>query len=320
MNTGDLPHFYVRNIPIYGDMILAPMDGISSLPFRELTRQLGSAMSYTEFINASDVIMNRSLFKNRVIYSEAERPVVFQIYDENPERILAAAEKLMAFSPDVLDLNMGCSAQSIANRGAGSGLLRDPEKIARIFRLLRGSLPIPITAKIRLGWDEASKNYLEVARIIEDNGGDLIAVHARTRSQNYQQAPEWEAIAEIKKAVSIPVIGNGNVVTTQDIATIKQITACDGVMIGRAAISNPWIFSNLDRHQVLPQTVKMTALTHLRRNVDFFGKERGVIEFRKFLKAYLKPYSLPAEILHSILLQKSHQEVERCIEEYIIVT
>ena len=269
------------------------MDGYSDMPFRSVARQLGSALSYTEFINAGDVIHGRRPhWKDRLSYQENERPVVFQIFDNDADRLLNAALKLQQYQPDIIDINMGCSDHSVSSRGAGAGLLRTPLKIAEIFKKLSQSLTIPVTGKIRLGWDDRTRNYLLVSRIIEENGGQLIAVHARTREQGFQGQADWDAIAEIKQNVSIPVIGNGDVRTVADIERLKNHTLCDGVMIGRAAIQNPWIFNRLDRSEVPKAQVFATMRLHLELNLEFYGSDRGLVLFRKYAKKYLSIYSI----------------------------
>jgi tRNA-dihydrouridine synthase B len=292
--------FWVKNIPVYGDLVLAPMDGVSDLPFRSLAWELGSAMNYTEFVNAIDVVRDLQSVEQRLAYREDQRPVVFQIFDDDPDRLVEAGLRLMQYHPDILDINMGCPSKDVAGRGAGAGLLRRPEKIAEIFRKLTRALPIPVTGKIRLGWDEASKNYLEVAKIIEDNGGSLIAVHARTKIQGYAGDADWDSIARIKETVNIPVLGNGDVCSVLDIENIKSLSRCDGVMIGRSAIDNPWIFSRMDRSNVSLISLRQVVLMHLDQMLDFYG-ERGLIMFRKFLKGYLRPFSINPNELRNLL-------------------
>jgi tRNA-dihydrouridine synthase B len=289
------PAFYVREIPIYGDLILSPMDGYSDQPYRSLCRSLGSAMSYTEFINALDVLQGHPHLRRKLAYLEEERPVVYQIFDNEPARLLEVALRLQESGPDIIDINMGCSVRCVSGRGAGAGLLRQPEKVAQIFSLLSRSLKIPVTAKMRLGWDDDSRNYCQIARIVEENGGSLIAVHGRTRSQGYSGQADWEAITEIKRSVSIPVIANGDVSRVADIERIKAETGCDGVMIGRAAIGNPWIFSRLDRDQVSPELLQDTMQRHLAAMLDFYGPERGLVLFRKHASRYLAPMHLSTD-------------------------
>ncbi len=289
------PSFFVKDIPVYGDLIFAPMDGISSHPFRSLLRSLGSAMSYTEFIPAVDAIYPKSRLREHTFFTEDERPVVFQLLDNHPERLARAAEKLLVYHPDAIDINLGCPARDIANRGAGSGLMRQPNLVAQIFSTLSKTLPIPVTAKIRLGWDQANRNYLEIAHAIQENGGALLAVHGRTREQAYSGEADWDAIAAIKQNVSIPVIANGDVRSVADIQRIKAHTQCDGVMIGRAALSNPWIFSRLDRCQVTEDQLRATITEHLKRMVEFYGPDGGLVRFRKHILRYLEDYVLPAD-------------------------
>lgn len=287
MDTARKPTFYVGDIPVYGDSILAPMDGYSDQPFRGLARRLGSAMSYTEFISAMDVVSPNRKVERRLAYGADERPVVFQLYDDAPDRLLQAAEILMAYQPDILDINMGCSSKNIAGRGAGAGLLRTPEKVGEIIRSMSSEFEIPVTAKIRLGWDDDSLNYLQIAQIVEDNGGKLIAVHGRTKAQAYGGKANWQAIKEIKSTVSIPVLGNGDIRTVADKQRIMAQTGCDAVMIGRAAIGNPWIFAGKDRQQVSLEEVRQTILLHLQRMQDFYGAERGLVLFRKHVTRYI---------------------------------
>ena len=287
-----VPDFFVRDIPIFGDLILSPMDGYSDQPYRALCRSLGSAMSYTEFINALDVLPGHPHLPRKLAYLEEERPVVYQIFDSEPARLLEVALRLQEHAPDIVDINMGCSVRCVSGRGAGAGLLREPEKVAQIFSLLSRSLKIPVTAKMRLGWDQDSRNYRQIARIVEENGAALIAVHGRTRSQGYSGQADWEAIAEIKRSLSIPVIANGDVSRVADIERIKAETGCDGVMIGRAAIGNPWIFSRLDRNQVSQELLQDTMKRHLTGMLDFYGPERGLVLFRKHASRYLTPLDL----------------------------
>jgi tRNA-dihydrouridine synthase B len=291
------PDFSVRNIPVYGDLILAPMDGISSYPFRSLLRSLGSAMSYTEFISAVDAVHLTPRLKQHIYFSEEERPIVFQLLDNDVNRLAKAAQNLLVYKPDIIDINLGCPAKDIANRGAGAGLLRNPEKIGQIFAALRSVVPIPITAKIRLGWDQDQLNFLETAHAIEENGGALIAVHGRTQKQGYSGEANWDAIASVKQAVTVPVLANGDVRSVADIERIKKHTNCDGVMIGRAALENPWIFSRKNRYMVPVDLLFHTMLDHLDRNIAFLGPEQGLIRFRKHALFYLKGSSdIPRDV------------------------
>ncbi len=245
MNETRLPNFYIRDVPIYGNTVLAPMDGYSDWPFRSVCRALGSAMSYTEFVKVEKILSRRSKEPaKRLYYEEVERPITFQIYGDDPDLLLKAALKVQSLNPDIIDINMGCPAKSIADRGAGVGMMPTPLKIARTFRKLTTALKVPVTGKIRLGWDR-NRNYKLIARIIEEEGGSLIAIHGRTKEQRYSGSADWDAIADVKSLVKIPVIGSGDVRVVADIQRMRDHTTCDAVMIGRAAIANPWIFAGL---------------------------------------------------------------------------
>jgi len=239
----------------------------------------------------------------------------------NPKAtIIEAARRLQDCGPNIIDLNLGCYVRKIAERGAGSGMLRDPAKIARLFARLTRALRVLVTAKIRLGWDEQTRNYLEVARILEENGASLIAVHARTKAQGYTGVADWNAIAEIKQAVKIPVIGNGDVKTVADIARIKAQTGCDGVMIGRAAVGNPWIFSRKDREQVEPSEKIALLRRHLSRHLEFYGERAGLILFRKHAYRYVQGGRGSAAIRHALMLCSDVREFERLVDEYARAT
>ncbi len=301
------PTFYIRDVPIYGHAILAPMDGYSDWPFRSLCRALGSAMSYTEFVKVEKILSRSKEPAKRLYYEEAERPVTFQIYGDDPDLILRAALQIQDLNPDIIDINMGCPAKSIADRGAGVGMMPTPLKIAHTFRKLTTVLQVPVTGKIRLGWDH-NKNYKLIARIVEENGGSLIAIHGRTKEQRYSGSANWDAIAEVKSLVNIPVIGSGDVRSVADIQRMKQYTGCDAVMIGRGAIANPWIFSGLDREQVPPEQVQKTVREHLARSTLFYGEEDGQRLFRKYAVQYLLLRTLDRDARKEILKQRPSGE------------
>ncbi len=313
------PTFYIRDIPIYGDALLAPMDGYSDWPFRSLCRELGSAMSYTEFVHVERILAKRERKISKLHFEEKERPVVFQIYSDDADLLLKAALKVQELKPDIIDINMGCPAKSVASRGAGVGLMRTPLKIAHIFRKLSAALEVPITGKIRLGWEDF-RSYKLVARIIEENGGSLIAIHGRTKEQNYGGQADWDAIAEVRAAVKIPVIGNGDVKTVADIQRMKDHTGCDAVMIGRAAVANPWIFSGLDREQVPLERVRQTMQEHLERNIKFYGEEDGPRLFRKHAVQYLLLKTLSREERKGILRQQPAEEFAALLNQIYAAT
>ncbi|HTX78626.1 MAG TPA: tRNA-dihydrouridine synthase family protein [Longilinea sp.] len=291
----------IGNIQLKNDLILSPMDGYTDHPFRLIAAKLGSAVSYTEFINAIDVLQGHPHLEQRLFFSDEERPLVYQLLDNNVDRILQAAMILRQRNPDGFDLNLGCPAHKVASRGAGSGLLDTPEKIGQIIHTLTHNFDLPITAKIRLGPADDNENYLTVAKTIAENGASAIAVHARTRAQAFTGHAAWDAIAEIKQAVNIPVIGNGDINCVADIEAMKRHTGCDAVMIGRAAISNPWILSRRDRNTIGDDEFFAFVRHHLAQMMAFYGDRVGLILFRKFANRYIDYYRPDREIKTELL-------------------
>lgn len=310
------PEFKIGDVPIFGELILAPMDGITDLPFRTLCRRLGSAMCVTEFINTLDVLEDNQRYYKRIAFESEQRPLSLQLLGDQPVQMLKAAAQLVPrVNPDIIDINLGCQSKNVTSRGAGAALMRNPDIIAAIFRELTNEYEIPISGKMRLGWDQDQLNYLEVAKVIQDNGGAMVAIHGRTRKQAFRSRACWEPIREVKAALQIPVIGNGDVCTVADIESIKSLTKCDAVMIGRAAVGNPWIFSRMDRSDVPTALLKKTILNHFEAMLDFYG-ERGVITFRKYLKAYLAPYEIPRDILLHLLKSQDPEFVRSFIRSF----
>ncbi len=309
------PNFYVRDIPVYGDAILAPMDGFSDWPFRSLCRALGSAMSYTEFVRAGNINQAYKHMGPRLSFEEMERPMVFQLYGDDPDEIVKAALRVQDRRPDIIDINMGCPAKNVVFQGAGVGMMRTPLKVAHTFSKLTKALKIPVTGKMRLGWDDY-RSYKLIARIVEENGGSLIALHGRTKQQSYSGQADWDAVAEIKAAVKIPVIGSGDVKVASDIARMRNYTGCDGVMIGRAAIGNPWIFSRLDREDVPPAEVYRMVCQHLERSMSFYGAHHGLVSFRKHAVRYLRLHRMSREMRAKIMTKDTAESFLALLDEY----
>ncbi|MCF6149041.1 MAG: tRNA dihydrouridine synthase DusB [Candidatus Kuenenia sp.] len=302
------PSFYVKNIPVYGDLILAPMAGFSDIPYRCICRRFGMPMSYTEVVSVSGILWNNKKTYKLLDFNEEERPITFQVVGNDEDQITEACKRIEQLGPDIIDINMGCSVSDIAGKGAGAGLLKYPSKIAKIFKNLTGSLSVPVTGKIRLGWDHKTRNYLEISRILEENGASLIAVHGRTRSQYFSGSADWDAIAEVKQSVKIPVIANGDVRTVADIERIKKRTNCDGVMIGRAAIGHPWIFQYKDREIVsIDEKIEMIRY-HLQCMEEYYGSSIGVILFRKHAVKYIVGMTNATELRPHLVKSKSAEE------------
>ncbi len=282
------PVFTVGNVPVFGDAILSPMAGYSDVPYRALCRAYGSAMHYTEFVPVEALLGKRvhERFRRRLDTQPGEHPMVFQIFGNNAQMLLEAALRIQEWGPDIIDINMGCATRKVSGRGAGVGMMPQPELIAETFKLLTNHLKVPVTGKIRLGWDATQENFLEIGRILEQNGAALIAMHGRTKVQKYGGEANWDAIAQLKQAVSVPVIGNGDVQTPEDIDRMKAHTGCDAVMIGRAAIGNPWIFARQQRQDLTIGEITTAVRLHAREMVNYYGEGPGLRQFRKHLKKY----------------------------------
>lgn len=285
----DEVNFYVGDVPVYGDAILAPMAGYSDVPYRALCRAYGSAMHYTEFVPVEALLGRRSRngYWRRLDKKPGEFPMAFQIFGNDAHKILQAAQNILDLEPDIIDINMGCSTRKVSGRGAGVGMMPQPELVAETFALLSQHLPIPVTGKIRLGWDADQRNFLEIGRIMADNGAALVAMHGRTKTQKYGGKADWDAIATLKQALDVPVIGNGDVACAADIDRMLAYTGCDAVMIGRAAIGNPWIFSRRDRDSLTVADIVAAIGIHLREMTAYYDPPFGLIQFRKHLKRYL---------------------------------
>lgn len=308
------PTFLIGKVPVHGDAILAPMDGFSDWPFRSLCRRLGSAMSYTEFIKSEYLVRAFARMEPRMRFDETERPVAIQIYGEDPGEVVKAALLVQTKHPDVIDINLGCPARSVVHYGAGVGMMRTPLKVARLFQKLSAVLEVPVTAKIRLGWEDC-RSYKLIARVVEENGGAAIAVHARTKEQGYRGEADWDAIAELRAAVRIPVIGNGDVRSPADIDRMKTHTGCEAVMIGRAAVGNPWIFARIEREAVPPEAVRQMVHEHLKRNLEFYNPRKGWIIFRKHAMRYLSLQRLPRATRIRLILAEEGEEFLRLLDE-----
>jgi tRNA-dihydrouridine synthase B len=270
--------------------ILAPMAGVSEMPFRVLAFQMGAALCPTELVSAQGLFRaNSRTLRYLRRDPEVERPYSLQIFGGEPEVMARAALVGKEWGAQIIDINMGCPVKKVTKTGAGSALLCDPARAARIVEEIRTATGLPVTAKIRSGWDASTRNYLAMAEALEGAGCAALAIHPRTRAQGYAGSADWNAIADLKRRVQrMPIIGNGDVRSPQDARRMRETTGCDFVMIGRAALGNPWIFRQLAGGPA--PTVEercTTVLLHLERHVAFMGDERAAVRaFRKHLAWY----------------------------------
>lgn len=264
------------------------MAGFSDSPYRRIARRMGSGFSFTEFVSTDGIFRGNLKSLDMFRFHESERPIVFQVFGNDENTIIEAAKSVRELGPDAIDLNMGCSVRKVAMKGSGAGLLRDPLKVGRIIEGMVKELDIPVSAKIRLGWSSGEKNYMEILKILEESGVSLVSVHGRTKDQGYSGQADWNAIGEIKAKAKVPILGNGDIT---DVATAKRRmreTGVDGVLIGRAAIGNPWIFSGRDREDVPVDEVVSMILEHLDRMIEFYDEPHGLRLFRKHVVKYMR--------------------------------
>ncbi|TGL52749.1 tRNA dihydrouridine synthase DusB [Leptospira wolffii] len=278
----------IGTVEIPGWLAMSPMAGISDSPTRTLVRRFGSAFSYTEFVSTDSLAVGSKKALSLLNFREEERPITFQIFGNKLEIIVDAAKRIRELNPDIIDLNMGCPARNVSMRGSGVGLLRKPIYAGKIIEEMRKALDIPVTAKIRLGWDDMSRNYMEVSRILEESGVMAISVHGRTREMGYSGKADWDAIADIKAARKVPIFGNGDVSSYEEAVRRKQESGVDGVLVGRNSIGNPWIFSNQLKETLSLEQIVSVALTHLELMRESFGDKLGVLLLRKHLVRYIQ--------------------------------
>lgn len=277
-------------------LFLAPMESVSDYPFRMICKELGADVLYSEFVSSEAIVRDvDQAFKKMAVRPE-EHPMGIQIYGNRVEAMVASAQRAEELGADFVDINFGCPVKKVALKGAGAGLLRDVPLMVAISKAVARAVSVPVTAKTRLGWDADSIQIVEVAKMLEDVGIEALALHARTRAQLYKGQADWEWIRKVKEALTIPVIGNGDVTEAQHAKEMFEQTGCDAVMIGRGAIHNPWLFRDAKMYlqkgtipapPTLEERVRILK-KHYLYNVQYKGEGKGVVEMRKHLSGYLK--------------------------------
>lgn len=286
----------IGNVSLDNRVFLSPMAGVTDLPFRLICKQKGCGMLYTEMINAKALCYNDENTKKMTKIEDEEHPIAIQIFGSEPEYMGRATEILNSHPNEILDINMGCPAPKVVKNGDGSALMRNPKLAEEVMKAVVKNSTKPVTLKIRKGWDDQSINAVEIAKIAEQSGISAVAIHGRTREQYYSGKADWDIIKEIKDAISIPVIGNGDVFEIEDAINMLEKTNCDAIMIGRGAQGNPWIFNRINHYmetgEILPKpTAKEkinTAIEHMKLAVEEHGEYVAVREMRKHIGWYIK--------------------------------
>lgn len=308
----------IGNVEIKNGICLAPMAGIADRAFRELCIEYGTGYVVTEMVSAKGLTMGDKKSRELLALGETEKPAAAQIFGDDPEVMAQAAVQCMAFAPQVIDINMGCPAPKIAMNGGGASLMKRPELAGRIVKAVTAAVDVPVTVKIRKGWDDDSVNAVEIAQLAEKNGAAAVAVHGRTRVQMYSGKADYDIIAKVKQAVDIPVIGNGDIVDEQSAAIMLEKTNCDGIMIGRGALGNPWLFRRinayLDECRILPEVgineKMLVMLKHIRQIIEYKGEYTAMREARHHAAYYTKGLRGGAAFRREISSLEKYEQLE----------
>ena len=299
----------IGTIQIQNAIILAPMEDVTDIPFRLICKRLGADLMFTEFVNSEGLVRQSGKTHSKMRFLEEERPFGIQIYGGTDLSMEGAAKIASALAPDLIDINCGCWVKNVAGHGAGAGLLRDLPKMRRIIESVVRSTDRPVTVKTRLGWDDSSIIIADVARMVEDAGAKAITIHCRTRAQGHSGEPDYSHIPAVRQAVSIPVVVNGGIDTPEIAKKVFDTTGCDGVMVARGAVNNPWIFREIKAYlstgALLPPPTFAERidllLQHLELSVIHKGERSGVTEFRKHYSGYLRGLPWIAKVRQELM-------------------
>lgn len=316
----------IGKIELAAPVALAPMAGITDLPFRLICRRLGCGLTVSEMVSAKGLLYNNVKTKEMLKIDDGERPTAIQLFGSVPDELARAAKIVAASGADIIDFNMGCPVPKIVNNGEGSALMKNPQLAYEILAAMVDAVDIPVTVKFRAGWNRDNRNAVEIALAAQRAGVAAVAVHGRTREQFYEGKADWQIIADVKQAVNIPVFGNGDIFTVEDGLRMIAETKCDGLMVGRGADGNPWLFTQLAaalRGEPVPELPGVDerlalAAKHLRMLIDYKGEYISVKEMRRHISAYLKGMPYAAEFRGSFHKVDTYDQFMELLSEYKI--
>ena len=317
----------IGNIKLDGQVILAPMAGVCNSAFRRICKEMGASLVCAEMVSDKGMIYNSKKTKDMLYFEESERPISQQIFGSDKETFTEAAKMVYEIMhPDIIDINMGCPVPKVAIRSqAGASLLKNPELIYEIVSSVVASVPVPVTVKIRSGWDAKSINAVEVAKICEKAGASAITVHPRTRSQLYSGKADLDIIKQVKENVSIPVIGNGDIVDIETAKHMLDYTKCDAIMIGRGVLGNPWLIKEIDTYlktgKVIDKPTYEERIAMCYKHIDYLLKIKNekvsILEMRSHIAWYIKGMPYHKEIKNLIFKAKNKEEVIEILDNYL---
>lgn len=312
----------IGNVTLKNNIILAPMAGITNLPFRKMCEKFEPGLVYTEMVSSKGLFYHDEKTKQLLNMQNEKRPIAVQIFGSDVEAMSIAAKEVSKIA-DIVDINMGCPAPKVVKNGDGSKLMLNLSLAGDIIEAVVKASTVPVTVKMRKGWDKEHIAAVELAKIAQEKGASAITIHGRTREEYYLGTADWQIIKQVKEAVSIPVIGNGDIKNVQDAKNMLEQTNVDGIMIGRGSIGNPWIFREikqyLEEKEITPITNKeklQIILEHINLQVEFLGETTGIKEMRKHLAYYLKNLPNAANIRQKVNQIETKQELVACIIEY----